>query len=116
MLESRVGAQGLPTFTVVDVTPTTVAGKWFVTAYAPAGIVLVFSIIARYMSAVQGWLRQGTEAALALLDVRVIDTRSLPIESYSPRDVSRIVHYRYRYLLAAAPVALLLAGFYVPLW
>ena len=45
-----------------DVAPTTVAGKWFVTAYAPAGIVLVFSIIARYMSAVQGWLRRGTEA------------------------------------------------------
>ena len=55
----------------------------------------------------------GTEAALALLGVRVIDTRSLPIESYSPRDVSRVVHYRYRYLLAAAPVALLLAGFVV---
>ena len=96
-----------------DVTPTTVAGKWFVTAYAPAGIVLVFSIIARYMSAVQGWLQRGTEAALALLGVRVIDTRSLPIESYSPRDVSRVVHYRYRYLLAAAPVALLVAGFVV---
>jgi hypothetical protein len=45
-----------------DVAPTTVEGKWFVTAYAPAGIVLVFSIIARYMSAVQGWLRRGTEA------------------------------------------------------
>ena len=44
-----------------DVTPTTVEGKWFVTAYAPAGIVLVFSIIARYMSAVQGWLRRGTK-------------------------------------------------------
>ena len=55
----------------------------------------------------------GTEAALALLGVRVIDTRSLPIESYSPRDVSRVVHYRYRYLLAAAPVALLLAGFVI---
>ena len=50
---------------------------------------------------------------MALLGVRVVDTRSLPIESYSPRDVSRVVHYRYRYLLAAAPVALLLAGFVV---
>ncbi|KAH8097358.1 potassium channel [Aureococcus anophagefferens] len=86
-----------------DVTPTTVAGKWFVTAYAPAGIVLVFSIIARYMSA----------AALALLGVRVVDTRSLPIDEYRPRDVSRVVKYWKRYLLAAAPVALLLAGFVV---
>ncbi|KAH8074544.1 potassium channel [Aureococcus anophagefferens] len=86
-----------------DVAPTTVAGKWFVTAYAPAGIVLVFSIIARYMSA----------AALALLGVRVVDTRSLPIDEYRPRDVSRVVKYWKRYLLAAAPVALLLAGFVV---
>ena len=96
-----------------DVAPTTVAGKWFVTAYAPAGIVLVFSIIARYMRAVQGWLRRGTEAALALLGVRVVDTRSLPIDEYRPRDVSRVVKYWKRYLLAAAPVALLLAGFVV---
>ncbi|KAH8047653.1 potassium channel [Aureococcus anophagefferens] len=71
-----------------DVTPTTVAGKWFVIARA------------------RGHRGPGASASGA-------DTRSLPIDESGRATRSRVVKYWKRYLLAAAPVALLLAGFVV---
>jgi len=94
-----------------DVTPTTYAGRWFVTFMMPLGIFLVSSAFVRSSSVVKDAIRGVVLRVSALCGVTHVDVFALPIDEASPADVARVLKYWFRYLVAAAPVLALFLCF-----
>ncbi|KAH8048821.1 potassium channel [Aureococcus anophagefferens] len=88
-----------------DYSPRTYGGRWFVAVYAPLGVAMVFSTIARHVMTLQSRMRKMTMVLFGVLRLRnAEEERGLPIEEFSPRDVRGRVHYWQRYLACLAPV------------
>ena len=104
------------TFTTVgygDVHPQKFSGRWFIVFDAPLGIVIIFTIVARYMGYIQDRIRRFSEFLLEICGKGLVDTHDLPIEKYSPAEVSKILSYKRRIVLAAMPMVFVLAFFVV---
>ncbi|KAH8044148.1 potassium channel [Aureococcus anophagefferens] len=88
-----------------DYSPRTYGGRWFVAVYAPLGVAMVFSTIARHVMTLQSRMRKMTMVLFGVLRLRnAEEERGLPIEEFSPQDVRGRVHYWQRYLACLAPV------------
>ena len=104
------------TFTTVgygDVHPQKFSSRWFVVFYAPLGIVIIFTIVTRYMGYIQDRIRRFSEFLLELCGQGLVDTHDLPIEKYSPAEVSKILSYKRRIVLAAMPMVFVLTFFVI---
>ena len=88
-----------------DYSPRTYGGRWFVAVYAPLGVAMVFTTIARHVMTLQSKMRKMTMVLFGVLRLRnAQEERGLPIEEFSPQDVRDRVHYWQRYLACLMPV------------
>jgi len=94
-----------------DLSPATAAGKAFVSVYAPIGMVVVFSVVAKWASAVQSGLQAFYVRAMGVVGLYVLDVESMSIAEYTPDQVNERICYSRRYVLALTPLITLVAGF-----
>jgi len=71
-----------------DLSPATPAGKAFVSVWAPLGMVVVFSVVAKWASAVQSGLQAFYVRAMGLVGFYVLDVESMSIAEHTPDQVN----------------------------
>lgn len=86
-----------------DIVPHHLAGKYFMLAWMPLGISMIFTIFVRYSRWGKLGVRRCVLRCLGVFGVAIVDVRDYPVETTSPEEMNRLLKYWFRYAIAAVP-------------